>query len=41
MKRRLTAAALALIFPLSMAACGSQSTADACKEIWLFRVECG
>ena len=33
MKRRLTAAALALIFPLSMAACGSQSTADACKEI--------
>ena len=33
MKRRLTAAALVLIFPLSMAACGSQSTADACKEI--------
>ena len=33
MKRRLAAAALALIFPLSMAACGSQSTADACKEI--------
>ena len=33
MKRRLTAAALALICPLSMAACGSQSTADACKEI--------
>ena len=33
MKRRLAAAALALIFPLSMAACGSQSTADACQEL--------
>ena len=33
MKRRLTAAALVLIFPLSMAACGSQSTADACQEL--------
>ena len=37
MKRRLTAAALVLIFPLSMAACGSQSTADACQELAGYR----
>ena len=33
MKRRLVAAGLVLLFPLGMAACGSQSKADACKEI--------
>ena len=33
MKRRLAATALILMLPLGMAACGSQSKADACKEI--------
>ncbi len=33
MKRRLIAAALVLIFPFGMAACGSQSKAAACHEI--------
>ena len=33
MKRRLIAAALVLVFPFSMAACGSQSKASACREI--------
>ena len=33
MKRRLVAAGLVLLLPLGMAACGSQSKADACKEI--------
>ena len=33
MKRRIAAAILVTLLPLSMAACGSQSTADACKEI--------
>ena len=33
MKRRLIAAALVLIFPFGMAACGSQSKAAACREI--------
>ena len=32
MKRRLVAAGLVLLFPLGMAACGSQSKADACKQ---------
>ena len=33
MKRRLIAAALVLVFPFSMAACGSQTKAAACHEI--------
>lgn len=33
MKRRLIAAALVLVFPFGMAACGSQSKAAACHEI--------
>ena len=33
MKRRLIAAALVLVFPFGMAACGSQSKASACREI--------
>ena len=33
MKRRIVAAVLVALFPLGMAACGSQSKADACKEI--------
>ena len=33
MKRRIAAAILVTLLPLGMAACGSQSTADACKEI--------
>ena len=33
MKRRLIASALVLVFPFSMAACGSQSKAAACHEI--------
>ena len=33
MKRRLVAAGLVILLPLGMAACGSQSKADACKEI--------
>ena len=33
MKRRILAATLVLLFPLGMAACGSQSKAAACREI--------
>ena len=33
MKRRILAATLVLLFPLGMAACGSQSKAAACHEI--------
>ena len=33
MKRRILAATLVLLFPLGMAACGSQSKAPACREI--------
>lgn len=33
MKRRILAATLVLLFPLGMAACGSQSKASACREI--------
>ena len=33
MKRRIAAAILVTLLPLGMAACGSQSTADACKEL--------
>lgn len=33
MKCRIVAAVLVALFPLGMAACGSQSKADACKEI--------
>ena len=33
MKRRIAAALLVTLLPLGMAACGSQSKADACKEV--------
>ena len=33
MKRRLVAAALVLVFPFGMAACGAQSKEAACKQI--------
>ena len=33
MKRRIAAALLITLLPLGMAACGSQSKADACKEV--------
>ena len=33
MKRRLVAAALVLVFPFGMAACGAQSKADACNQL--------
>ena len=33
MTRRILAATLVLLFPLGMAACGSQSKAAACREI--------
>ena len=33
MTRRLAAAALVLLLPIGMAACSSQSKADACAEI--------
>ncbi len=34
MKRRILPATLVLLFPLGMAACGSQSKAAACREIY-------
>ena len=33
MKRRIAAAILVAVLPLGMAACGSQSKEDACKEV--------
>lgn len=38
MKRRIAAAILVSLLPLGMAACGSQSKADACKLLVVSRI---